>query len=123
MSFQVLKLVHITGIFLLFFSLGGIALYTLNGGKKSDNKYRLLAAITHGLGLILLIGAGFPMLKHVGVSHAALPGWVWVKLVIWLMFGGLLALVSKKEQFAKILWFGFPILGITAGYLAIFKPF
>lgn len=123
MSYQLLKLIHVTGIFLLFLSLGGIALFTMNGGTKSSNKYRLLAAITHGLGLILLILAGFSMLKHIDISHSALPGWVIVKIIIWLAFGGLLAVVSKRPNFAKILWFGFPILGIIAGYLAIFKPF
>lgn len=75
MSYQLLKLIHVTGIFLLFLSLGGIALFTMNGGTKSSNKYRLLAAITHGLGLILLILAGFSMLKHIDISHSSLPGW------------------------------------------------
>jgi hypothetical protein len=122
-SYQVLKLIHFIGIFLLFLSLGGIALYTMNGGTKSTNKHRILAAITHGISLFLLIFAGFSMLKYVDVSHSNLPGWVILKIIIWLAFGGLLALVSKKPKFAKILWFGFPVLGIIAGYLAIFKPF
>ncbi len=123
MSYQVYKLMHIVGIFLLFLSLGGVALFTINGGTKSGNKWKAIAAATHGFGLIFLIVAGFGMMARLGIPHASWPGWVYAKIVIWLLFGGLLTLVYKRQSYAKILWFGFPILGFLAAYLAIFKPF
>lgn len=123
MSYEAYKLIHIFGMYLLFLSLGGITLYTINGGKKSENKFKAAAAIFHGIGLLLLIVAGFGLMKFRGISHSALPVWVILKIVIWLAFGGLLAMASKKENFAKILWFVFPLLGLAAAYLAFYQPF
>ncbi|WP_198288797.1 hypothetical protein [Leptospira vanthielii] len=110
-------------MYLLFLSLGGVTLYTINGGKKSENKFKTVAAITHGVALILLFVAGFGLMKFRGISHSAMPVWVILKIVIWLAFGGLLALASKKEKFAKILWYVFPLLGLLAAYLAFYQPF
>lgn len=121
MSYEAYKLMHIFGMYLLFFSLGGIVLFAMNGNTKSDNKHRLYVAITHGLGLVLILVAGFGLLKFRGISHSALPVWVVVKLVVWLAFGGLLALASKPK-FAKILWFVFPALGLISAYLGLYQP-
>ncbi|TGN19811.1 hypothetical protein [Leptospira idonii] len=123
MSYQIYKLMHMLGIFLLFLSLGGVALFTINGGTKSTNKWKSIAAITHGLALVLLLVAGFGMMARLGIPHGSWPGWVYAKIVVWLTFGGLLAVVYRKPAIAKVLWVGFPLLGVCAAYLAIYKPF
>ncbi|WP_208861381.1 hypothetical protein [Leptospira brenneri] len=110
-------------MYLLFLSLGGIALFTINGGKKSENKFKTVVAITHGVGLLLIIIAGFGLMKFRGISHSALPVWVILKIVIWLLFGGLMAPAYKSPKLAKILWFVFPILGLCSAYLAFYQPF
>ncbi|PJZ81633.1 hypothetical protein CH359_06545 [Leptospira meyeri] len=123
MSYEAYKLIHIFGMFLLFLSLGGITLYTINGGKKSENKFKAVAAIFHGVGLLLLLVAGFGLMKFRGISHSALPVWVILKIVIWLAFGGLMAPAYKSPKLAKILWFVFPVLGLCSAYLAFYQPF
>ena len=109
-------------MYLLFLSLGGVTLYSINGGKKSENKFKTVAAITHGLALVLIIVAGFGLMKFRGISHSALPVWVILKIVIWLAFGGLLTLAYKNPKAAKILWIVFPLMGLIAAYLAFYQP-
>ena len=68
--------------------------------------------------------AGFGMLARMDVSQgAALPGWVWVKLVLWLGLGAGLALPHRRPQWAKPMLIGLPVLGAIAAVLAIYKPF
>ncbi|TGL17407.1 DUF2878 family protein [Leptospira yanagawae] len=122
MSYEAYKLIHIFGMYLLFFSLGGVTLYSINGGKKSDNKFKTFVAIFHGVGLVLLLFAGFGLMKFRDISHSALPVWIIAKILIWLAFGGLLTLAYKNQKAAKILWFVFPLLGLLAAYLAFYQP-
>ncbi len=122
-SYQIYKLIHLAGIFLLFLSLGGLALHTMNGGTKATNTFRKTVAITHGISLVFILVAGFGLLARLGIPHANWPTWVYVKVVIWLLFGASIALVSKKPKLAQILWFVLPLLGLSAVYLAVYKPF
>lgn len=120
-SYSVYKLIHLAGIFLLFLSLGGLALHTMNGGSKATNSFRKTVAITHGIALVLILVAGFGLLARLGIPHASWPLWVYLKVGVWLIFGGSIALVSKTNL-AKVLWFALPTLGLVSAYLAIFKP-
>ena len=45
------------------------------------------------------------------------------KLLIWLAFGGLLAMANRKPEMATQLLFIVIILGTVAAYLAVMKPF
>lgn len=122
MSYEFYKLTHILGIFLLFMSLGGLALFTINGGNRSTNRWRLANSITHGVSLLLLAISGFGLAAKLQI-FSALPSWIYAKILIWVLFGASIAIVSKKEKYAKILWFVLPALGLASAYLAIFKPF
>ena len=59
MSPDVYKLVHVAGIFMVFMSLGGLALHGLNGGTKESNRSRRWTTITYGIGLFLILLGGF----------------------------------------------------------------
>jgi hypothetical protein len=64
------------------------------------------------------------MLAELDVVHDGLfPGWIWGKLVIWLLAAGLLTLPYRHPALARPLLFFLPVLGIAAASLAIFKPF
>lgn len=121
MSDQFYKVIHILGIFLLFLSLGGIALFTINGGTKSTNSWRAKVAITHGIATLLVLIGGFGLLGK--LYGANWPLWVYPKMLIWLVFSGVLALAYKSKQIAQGLWIALPILGFLASVLAIYKPF
>jgi len=122
LSYEIYKLFHLFGIIMLFVSVGGVMLYALNGGTKADNTWRKTAAITHGIGLVFVLVAGFGLLARVGISWPW-PGWVFVKLVIWLLLGGVIGLIYKLGPTGKGLWYVVILLGVIAAYMAIFKPF
>ena len=114
------KLLHLIGVMLLFLSLGGALLHAANGGTRESNAARRLIAGTHGVALLLLLVAGFGLLARLGIG---ISGWVWGKLAIWLLMGGMLTLAYRAAPQARLLWVGVVLLGGLAGYLALFKPF
>ncbi len=115
------KVLHILGILLLFLSLGGISLFTINGGHKSSNSWRAKVAITHGIATLLVLIGGFGLLtKLYGTNW---PLWVYPKILIWLVFGGILSLAYKSKKIAEALWLVLPILGLLATLLVVYKPF
>jgi hypothetical protein len=122
LSYEIYKLLHLFGIIMLFVSVGGVMLYALNGGTKADNTWRKTAAITHGIGLVFVLVAGFGLLARVGISWPW-PGWVFVKLIIWLLLGGVTGLIYKLGSRGQGLWYVVILLGVIAAYMAIFKPF
>lgn len=121
-SYQVYKLVHLFGIFLTIVSLGSMYLHAMNGGTKETNPSKKLMSISHGLGLFLVLLGGFGMLARLNLMQH-MPGWVIAKLVIWVVLGGALAIPARAPQYARPLYFAIPILGVLAGYFAIYKPF
>ena len=119
MSYEIYKVAHLLGLSLVVLSLGGIALHAINGGSKASNTFRKGVMITHGVGLLLLLVAGFGMLARLGIH--SMPSWVIGKIVIWLALGGLVAL-AYKQQMARKVWLAVPVLVAAAAVLAIVKP-
>ena len=120
-SYQVYKLFHFLGIFMLLFALGGLLLHRINGGG-SQHPWRRSAVITHGVGLLLILLGGFGMLARMGLV-SGLPGWIYGKLAIWFVLGGLIAAIRFRPNISKGLWWGGIALAVMAAYLAINKPF
>ena len=109
---------HIFGIALVLLSVGGVALHAMSGGTKESSGGRRLAAISHGLGLLLILTAGFGMLARLGVVHGGLPGWVWWKLAVWAVIGALYMIPYRRPELAKVVWIVTPFLVLAAGWLA-----
>ncbi|NJM09741.1 MAG: hypothetical protein HC883_02255 [Bdellovibrionaceae bacterium] len=121
-SYQVYKVLHLMGVFTVILSLGAVCMHVINGGTK-QHPFRKGVGITHGVGLLISLVGGFGLLARLGVAHGGLPGWVWAKLVIWLIFGGVTAILVRKPQTAKPMWLGILVLAVTGAYLAQYKPF
>lgn len=119
MTYETYKILHLLGLTLVVLSLGGILLYAINGGAKASNSFRKGVMITHGVGLLLLLVAGFGMLARLGIH--TFPLWVVGKVAIWLALGAAVAFAYKQEL-AKKLWFAVPVLVVIAAALAIHKP-
>jgi hypothetical protein len=119
MSLSVYKLIHIVGIGMIFLSMGGMSMHALVGGEK-QNDWRKPAIIGHGVGMLLILVAGFGMLARLGI-HWPWPTWVILKLVIWFVLGGSVALLYRSQGLNRLVWFGSLFALIAAGYLAIFK--
>ncbi len=121
-SYSIYKIVHLTGVMMIFLSLGGVIMHAINGGGR-EHLWRKPVAITHGVGLLVSLVGGFGLLARLGVVHGGLPGWVWAKLGIWLIFAILSGVVIRKKSWAKPVWIVALILGGVAAYLAGSKPF
>lgn len=124
MSYITYKLIHLFGLFALFVSLAGMAAHAASGQEKSENKTYKGLLILHGSGALIALTGGFGLLARTGVQHGELfPGWVWAKLILWVLLGGLIALPYRNRGLAKAMIFVLPFLGLLGAYLGDFKPF
>lgn len=127
MSFLFYTVLHVFGIMVLFASFGALAVLAATGGASTQQgaAMRRLAVIGHGVALILILVGGFGlMLKKLAIPHDQLwPGWLYAKIAIWLFFGASLVFFKRKPELAKPLFLILPLVGLIAGYLALYKPF
>ena len=118
--FIVYKTFHLVGVMLTIVALGGMAIHAANGGTRDQSLTRRLTTATHGLGLLLVLVAGFGMLVRLGASAGS--GWVLIKLVIWLILGAAAVIPYRRPQFARALFLIVPLLAALAAIVAITKP-
>ena len=120
-SFTTYKIIHLLGVFLILMSLGALCFHFINGGHGKPAQKKFLA-MGHGIGLLLAILGGFGMLAKQGITHS-MPGWVFAKLAIWLVLGGMLALIPRRPQLAGTFWWLTVALGGLGGWIALTKLF
>ena len=118
MPITIYNFLHIVGLIMIYSALGGMATYAANGGEKVENLWRKKLAMVHGIGLFLMLLGGFGMLARLGI-HFPWPGWVSVKVAIWLFLGGCIALSYRKP---KIAFAAAIVAGSIAAFLALWKP-
>ncbi|MEM7134362.1 MAG: hypothetical protein AAF702_49285 [Chloroflexota bacterium] len=121
-SYLVYKVLHLIGIFMIFMALGGFTLHMANGGSKESLLARRLAGITHGIGLLIVLVAGFGLMARLAIAFPW-PGWLWIKIVVWVLLGGATAIIYRRPDLSRVIWVSILALGALNGYLAIMKPF
>jgi hypothetical protein len=121
-SLEVYKLLHILGVLVTFAALGGLALTVLNGATKQSSGARKTIAMAHGIGTFVILLGGFGALARLGVT-GGLPGWIFVKLAIWLVIAGLVVVPYRKPELAKPIFWSLPLLGAVSVAMALWKPF
>lgn len=107
---------HVVGVMFLFAGFGALL--------SAENRSR--AMMLHGIGLVILLVAGFGILAK---NHPAAPAvysytapWVLAKLVIWLILGALPVLAKKRVlPVGGVITLAI-VLGSAAAYLCFFKP-
>ena len=110
---RIYSVLPLVGILALFASLAAVA-------TSDSAKLKKGSTILHGVAMLLILVAGFGLLAKLQLGF---PGWVIVKLVIWLVFGALLV-VSKRQLLRPGQLIGVMIaLGALAAWLATFTPF
>jgi len=114
LSVAAYKVVHILGVLLVFVAFGA---------ALGDGSRKKLASMTHGIGLLIVLIAGFGAMARLGISGPGnWPLWIWLKLLIWLVLGAAMTVAKKSPAAAKALWWLLPLVGASAAYLALFKP-
>ena len=111
MSYEFYKVLHIVSMIAVFIALTGY----LYSGKKGFG-------MLHGTALFIGLVGGFGALAKMGQLSAGIPSWIWIKLVVWLVLGGSIALAKRKALPAHILITSWWILGLIAVYAAVIKP-
>ena len=110
------QILHVVGIMMIFMGYGALLARSL---VKSDaTSVRKLGSITSGIGLLLVFVAGFGMIAKLGYSYSA--PWLIVKIVIWLALGGVIALINRKPELAKTLWWSILGLGLLAAVMVYY---
>jgi len=101
-----------------------MATHAAAGHTKGENtSYRTLLAL-HGIGALVALTGGFGLLARINVEADGLfPGWIWAKLALWAILGGLVALPYRKQAWARSLLVLLPLLGFLGAVLANYKPF
>jgi len=118
MSLLTYNLLHVIGILMLFVGIGGAIIRSVSASEsKSLEK---LVLMNHGIGLFLILIAGFGQLAKIGMQFST---WVVVKIIIWLLMGSLIMFIKKKPELKTLWWYGALVMGGFAAYLGIFKPF
>ena len=122
MSYEFYKIFHLLGLFLAFGGLTGYFMAGYNSAGEVLPRVRKIAAISHGIGMLLLLVCGFGLAARLGYM-SGLPGWIYAKIVLWLIFGACLVLVKrfsiKIGPMIYLLLLGIALLGAS---LAILKP-
>lgn len=119
MPYTLYKLLHFIGIFAIYISYGGLIFRAALG--SDDKGLKKLGAIASGIGLFLLLFGGFGMMAKMQYSYGSV--WVIMKVVIWVIFGGMIALINRKPELNKVWFFLALILGAIASFAGIYKPF
>ena len=104
------QVLHIVGISMVFLGYG--ALLARSMAAPENVSIRKLGSITSGIGLLLILVAGFGLIPKLG--HSYTETWILVKLIIWLLLGGLIVLINRKPQLAMLLWCLLIALSATA---------
>jgi len=124
MSYIVYKLVHLVGIFSIMVALAGMAVHAAAGHSKEENAAYRSLLILHGIGALVALTGGFGLMARIGLSMGdGLPGWIWAKLTLWVILGGLIALPYRSRPLARAMIFALPLLGLLGASLGNYKPF
>ena len=108
-KFEIYKLIHFSGIFILMFAFGSLF---------SEKGYNKKAAMGHGIGLFLILLGGFGMQE---VLHCGFPTWLIMELVIWLALGARIILAKRKMLTGIGAWVLIIGLASCAAFLGMHK--
>lgn len=102
---------HILGLVCVFIGFGALL------SQESSRT----AMKWHGIGLLISLVSGFGMLAKMGIFKA-MPGWVWIKIALWLVLGFLPVLARRRVLKPGLVVLIAAIIGVGMGCLGYMKP-
>ena len=115
MSYEFYKILHLTGVFGMLLAMGAAAA----SGPQVDSSVRRFNSMLHGIGLLLILVAGFGMLSRGGLGF---PGWAIAKVFIWLAIGALPMIARRHHAPLRTILIAL-VLAFVATWLVLTKPF
>jgi hypothetical protein len=119
-SYEVYKVLHLLGIFMIVTSVSAMCLQATTGEVKEHSWKKFLFTI-HGLGMFLSLLGGFGLMARLGLAHSEFPIWIKLKLIIWVGFGFFVYLLIKKRNSNKLIWLLNLAFVTVAAFLAVNK--
>jgi uncharacterized membrane protein SirB2 len=117
-SYYSYKFLHICAVVLVLLSIGASLFQT----KNKEWREKRLMSILNGVGLVIMLVAGFGLLARLAVSWPW-QGWIFVKLIAWIGLGSTHFLSTRFPDCGKGFWWLSALLAIVATSMAIYKPF
>lgn len=108
---QTYKFLHLVGMIVFLLGLGG----AIAASKEKFKPYAML----HGIGLFVMLVAGFGMQAKLGYSIGSAG--IITKLVIWLVLGVMLVVAKRQVLPKAALWTIIITLASVAAYLGLFQ--
>lgn len=118
MDYVTLKFLHVAGAMLTLLGYGALLGRAWVGSQHIG--LRKFGAISSGVGLLLLLATGLYLAID---TYGFKGGWIHAKLTIWLILGGVIALINRKPGAAPVWWALTLLLALTSAYLGLAKPF
>ena len=117
--YSIYIIAHLAGAFAVAMAYGALTLWADHEKalpEGTENPYRKLGMIAHGTGMLVILVGGFGMLANLypGESPMSL-GWVHIKLTIWMLVGGGIAVLRRKPEFARYIAAAAWVLLLLAG--------
>jgi hypothetical protein len=104
---------HVIGAFAVVMSLASICWHVIVGGRRQFEGRRWMM-LTHGIGLMAVLVSGLALAMK---FTDGMPAFIYVKLLIWLMLGGIAFFIFRFPHRAKIWWWTVWGLASIAAYL------
>lgn len=119
MDYLLLKIIHLTGLAVVFMGLAGTL--ALQAAGQTSAKQRWIFRAAHGAGLLVVLVTGIALGLKLGITHPA-PFWMVGKFILWLLAGGCIALAIRFSRWTGLLLLVFAALVFAAAWFAIYKP-
>lgn len=115
MSYNFYLFLHLFAALLVVLGYGALLARAI---LAPENKpMRVKGAILSGIGLLLLLVAGFGMQAKLGIGW---PVWFIAKIVLWVLLGAALSLINKKPAWNCGLWVAIIAIVGLAAWLGVF---
>lgn len=121
MPYEIYKVLHLIGIFLLISGLISAFAIT-SSGHALAGKIKTFSFATHGTGLALILVSGFGLLARLGLARD-IPTWAYVKFALWGIFAIFISILKRKGQIGWPLYATMLGVFLFAAYVAVNKPF
>jgi uncharacterized membrane protein len=123
MSHSIYLILHLIGLAMTVQAVGmAIVSASRSAANGADSSAKRSIAMFHGIGLFLLILGGFGMLARLAIPFP-FPGWVWVKLLVWLTFGASTVMIRKRPETSAMWMVLAVVLVAIAAIMGVTKPF
>jgi hypothetical protein len=120
MSIEFYRILHIVSLSVVLIALGGASFATYSAGGKPASLKKYFGML-HGIGVLVMFVAGFGMLAKMGII-GALPSWALIKMTLWLILGGWIAVVYKLAVKHPLIAALVPVILVALGSAtAIYK--